>query len=200
MQDKKGQSVSLLYGKNFAQTVNGNVFIGNQAAGGAVIPIYNNTTQQCGIFNPAGSGVYVVPIRINFGYVSTTGAAGSYALAYVNQGDAQIATGSSGVTAATQTTPINAKIGGPLSRVQFMSAAITTVAPTLLMQLGVNQLVTTATDATNMANVHSYDFDGSLIVPPGVSLFVVGNIALLIKLAISVVWAEVPAGVENAGW
>jgi len=76
MPDYIGQKVSPLGGAHYLNNLNGNVFIGNQAAAGAVVPIYSNTTQQCGLFNPAGSGVNLVPIKINFGYVDTTGAAG----------------------------------------------------------------------------------------------------------------------------
>ncbi len=185
--------VSELHGKYYTQASRGNLFVGNQAAAGAVVPIYSNTTQQCGLLNPAGSGVNLVPVRLNIGYVSTTGAAGSFALGYITAGGGVIATGGKGVTAATTTTPVNCNLFGPPAKGIFMSAAITTVAPGLLMQLGINQLVTTAADATNVFFEGKYDFDGTLVVPQGGGIFFAGNIAVLITLAASIVWEEVPA-------
>mgnify|MGYP001612894596 CR=1 FL=1 len=191
---KQGEAVvSELHGKFYTQAVRGNLFVGTQAAAGAVIPIYSNTTQQCGLLNPSGSGVNVVPVRLNIGYVSTTAAAGSFAIGYITAGGGLIATGGKGVTAATTATGINANLLGPNSKAIFMSAAITTVAPGLLMQIGVNQLVTTAADATNVYFDGKYAFDGTLIVPQGCGIFVAGNIALLQTVTCSVVWEEVPA-------
>ena len=68
--------VSELHGKYYTSAYNGRIFAGNQAAAGAVLPIYSNTTQQCGIFNPLGSGINAIPVRLNITYVDTTGAAG----------------------------------------------------------------------------------------------------------------------------
>ena len=185
-------ATSRLHGDYYNLTSRGMVYSGNQGAAGAVIPIYSNTTQQCGILNPGTSGVNIVPIRINFGYVDTTGAAGSFALGYITTGDGIIATGGKGVTAATLSTPVPCKLGSTPAKGLFMASAITTVAPGLLMQLGLNQLVTTATDATTTPWVQSYDFNGSVVVPPGTGIFAAGNIAVLIKMAISIIWAEVP--------
>ena len=190
---KQGEAVvSELHGKFYTQAVRGNLFVGSQAAAGAVVPIYSNTTQQCGIFNPGGSGVNVVPVRLNIGYVSTTGAAGSFCLGYITDGDT-IATGGKGITAATFADGINCNLKGPKSKAKFLASAVTTVAPGLLMQLGINQLVTTAADATNVFFEGKYDFDGSLVVPQGSAIFFAGNIAVLITLAASFVWEEVPA-------
>lgn len=181
-----------LHGKNYTHSMSGNLYVGNQSAAGAIVPIYSNTTQQCGLLNPASSGVNLVPTQINFGYVDTTGAAGSFALGYITTGDGIIATGGKGVTAATLATPINLKLGGKPSKATFMSAGITTVAPGLLMQLGVNQLVTTAATASTTTFTTQYKFDDELILAPGTGIFVAGNIAVLIKMAISIVWKEVP--------
>jgi len=181
-----------LHGKNYTQSMSGNLYVGNQSAAGAIVPIYSNTTQQCGLLNPASSGVNLIPTQINFGYVDTTGAAGSFALGYITTGDGIIATGGKGVTAATLATPINLKLGGKPSKATFMSAGITTVAPGLLMQLGVNQLVTTAATASTTTFTTQYKFDDELILAPGTGIFVAGNIAVLIKMAISIVWKEVP--------
>lgn len=181
-----------LHGKNYTHSLSGNIYVGNQGAAGAVLPIYSNTTQQCGLLNPATSGVNLVPLQINFGYVDTTGAAGSFALGYITTGDGVIATGGKGVTVATLATPINLNLGGKASKAIFMASAITTVAPGLLMQLGVNQLVTTAATTSATTFETQYKFDDELIIPPGSGIFVAGNIAVLIKMAVSIIWKEIP--------
>jgi hypothetical protein len=185
--------VSQLHGKHYTKTKAGNLFVGNTAVAGAVVPIYSNTTQQYGVFNPLGSGVDIVPVQLNMAYIDTTGAAGAFCLGYVKNCGAGIATGSPGITAATTVAPINLRLDGPVSKAVFMSAAVTTAAPSLLFDLGINQLVTTATDATNAFFQGKYEFDGTLVVPQGTAIFFAGHIAVLIKLAFSLIWEEVPA-------
>ena len=98
-----------------------------------------------------------------------------------------------GITAATFADGINANLKGPKSKAKFLASAVTTVAPGLLMQLGINQLVTTGADATNVYFEGKYDFDGTLVVPQGAAIFFAGNIAPLQTCAVSFVWEEVPA-------
>ena len=184
--------VSQMHGEHYTATHNGRVFVGNQLAAGAVLPIYSNTTQQCGIFNPLGSGVNAVPLKLNITYVSTTGAAGGFCLGYKTGCGGSIATGSTGITAATLITPINMSVGQWGSKVYFMSAAITTGAPGILMQLGINQMVLTAADATLSQWKADYKFDGYPEVTPGNAIFVAGNIATLITATCSIIWEESP--------
>ena len=185
--------VTELMGKYYTQAYNGNVFSARQAAAGAVVPIFSNTTQQCGLFNPLGSGKNLVPVKLNGTYVSTTAAAGGFCLGYVTNCGGGIATGSAGITAATLVTPVNLNIGaGGKPAGIFMSAAITTAAPAVLMDLGVDQLVTTAATTSLGFFPFSYDFDGTVIVPPGNAIFVAGNIAVLITMVFNIIWVEAP--------
>ncbi len=185
--------VAELHGKYYTDAYNERLYVGNQAAAGAVLPIYSNTTQQCGLFNPLGSGVNVTPVKINITLVDTTGAAGGFCLGYKTGCGGSIATGSPGITVATLVTPINLNLiasGG--SKALFMSAAITTAAPAILMQLGLNQLVLTPATTGAPQYMASIDFDGYPIVSPGTAIFVCGNIATLAKFACSIVWEETP--------
>ena len=185
--------ISNLHGEHYIATDNGRLFAGNQAAAGVVLPLYSNTTQQCGIFNPLGSGVKVIPIKLNMTYVSTTGAAGGFCLGYKTGCGGSIATGSPGITAATTVTPINLDLGeSGGSQVYFMSAAITTAAPAILMQLGLNQLVITAATTSGDQWKADYKFDGYPKVAPGTAIFVAGNIATLIIMACTLIWEEIP--------
>lgn len=172
----------------------GRLYVGTQAAAGTVLPIFSNTTQQCGLFNPAGSNVNIVPVRLNMTYVDTTGAAGGFCLGYRTGLAGSIATGAvGGLTAATTVTPVALNLSGKLSKGIFMSAAITTTAPAVLMQLGINQTVLTAATTSSPQWLASYDFNGELVLTPGTAIFVAGNIATLAKFVCSISWAEVDA-------
>ena len=171
----------------------GQMFQGNIAAAGVVLPLVTNTTQQVGLWNPAGNDVDAVLRSISLTYVSTTGAAGGFVIGYLANAPAQLATGAA-ITAFTETTAINCKLNAPVaSKVKFaQGATITVTAPSILRSTGINQLVITAADATNTQWTSRIEFDGDLIVTPGSAIFVAGNIATLITMAGTVVWAEIP--------
>ena len=197
--NKEGaQLTSSLHGGRWYEAAReGRVFSGTAAAAGYVIPIFSNTAQKFGIWNPKGSGINVVPISLTFGYVSTTGAAGGFVLGVVQNAPAQLATGAT-ITAFTEgtlnTDIFNGLVGkaiGPTAK--FTPSAATVTAPVILRQLGLNQLVITAADATNTQWLARCDFDGDLIIPPGNAVFVAGNIATLITMTNTLVWAEEPA-------
>ena len=170
----------------------GRVFTGNIAAAGVVLPIYSNTTQQVGLWNPAGNDVDAVLLSVSLTYVDTTGAAGGFVLGYLSNAPAQLATGAA-ITAFTETTAINSLLnGGATSKVKFgQGATLTVTAPVVLRQLGINQLVTTAATTSAPLFEAKADFDGTTIATPGSAIFVAGNIATLIKVAGSLTWAEV---------
>lgn len=170
------------------------LFIGTQAAAGTVLPIYSNTTQQCGLFNPSGSGKHVIPVRLNITYVDTTGAAGGFCLGYNTGLAGTIATGATGgLVAATLATPVCANLSGTLPLAKFMSAAITCTAPGVLMQLGLNQTVLTAATTGSPQWGAWYKFDGEVVLSPGTAIYVAGNIATLSKFVCSISWVEIDA-------
>ena len=171
----------------------GRVFTGNIAAAGVVLPIYSNTTQQVGLWNPAGNDVDAVLLSVSLTYVDTTGAAGGFVLGYLSNAPAQLATGAA-ITAFTETTAINSYLNnGAASKVKFaQGSTITVTAPSVLRHVGLNQTVLTAATTSSPQWTARADFDGDVIVTPGSAIFVAGNIATLIKVAGSVVWAEFP--------
>lgn len=173
----------------------GKVFTGNIAAAGVVLPIYSNNTQQCGLWNPAGTGVDLIVRRISLTYVDTTGAAGGYVISQLTGLGSAVATGTN-ITAFTETAAVSGYAGGGYSSVakfgQGSTLTIVGSAATILRNLGLNQLVTTATDATTVPWKTDFDFDqGDLVVTPGQAIFVAGNIATLTKWTGSITWAEV---------
>jgi hypothetical protein len=199
LRDPKGAVSSLLYGTHFAQSVNGNVFIGNQLPAGVAPALWSATTQQCGILNPTASGVHVVPIRIQATYVSGTGIVNGICLGY-NAGASNGVDAAGTVTAATFITPNPAKLGGTPAKAKFMSAGITCIAPLRLMNLGMCTEVGATTAAVAGVNL-VYDFDGILTIPPNYAVYIAADItAITAVYSFTLIWAEVPVGVENVGW
>ena len=175
-------------------TLNGRQFIGNFAAAGGVIPIYSNTTQQFGLWNPTGSGRAAEISEIGLGsYVDTTLAAGGYVLGIVKGAPAQLATGAK-ITAFTETTPENGLPSfGDVNRVKFgQGATLTVTAPTVYRHLHISQDAFAATSAANLPQRGAVALfpDRDLWLPPGNAIFLCGNIATLGKFAPTVVWYE----------
>ena len=170
----------------------GRLFTGNIAAAGVVLPIYSNTTQQFGLWNPYGSSVDLLVRNIALTYVDTTGAAGGFCLGYLSNAPAAIGTGLA-ITAFTETAAINAYGAGGLTAVAKFGqgATLTVTAPVVYRQLGLNQLVTTAATTSAPIFKNDFQFDGDLVVIPGMAIFVAGNIATLSKFTGSITWAEV---------
>ncbi len=171
----------------------GNTFIGSTAVAGVKPPAYNATAHTFALWNPLGSGKNIVLLRLLMGWSDTTGAAGNVCISYQNGVGSQVASGAA-ITAATLVAPLNAKIGAGNSSISKFAPATLTLAAasSLLMTTGISQLVTTATDATNMPRVTMHDFEGSVMVPPGTIVAVTGNIALLSNFDITLIWDEVP--------
>lgn len=190
LSDERGLLTQSVGGKWYHAAKQGRVFTGNMAATGIVLPIFSATAQVFGLWNPAGSGVNGVLVGLRGTYVDTTGAAGGYCLAVNKNIGGSLATG--GISAFTDGTPERGMIGSGVggNRIRFTPSAATTIAPTVARQLGVNQLVITATDATNGFFAFKEDFDGDLVLPPNTAIWVAGNIATLAKLAVSITWAE----------
>lgn len=172
----------------------GRTFVGNAAAAGFVLPIFSNTAQKFGLWNPQGNSKVAKIKRISWSYVSTTGAAGGFVLGHVVNAGAAVATGGN-VSAFTDgvlnTTIFNGRIGdqiGPTCR--FTPSAATVTAPVIGRHLGINQLVITAADATNTQWDVNYEPKGDLWLPPNNAIFLAGNIATLITAAPTIIWEE----------
>ena len=181
-------------GKYYEAAQQNRVFTGTMAAAGAVLPIFSNTAQVCGLWNERGSGIDLELIKIGFSYIDQTGAAGGYVLAIVKNAPAQLATGAA-MTAFTDgalnTSIFNARVGserGP--KAHFTPSAATVTAPIILRHLSLNQTALTAAATEALALNNEVLFDGDLIIPPGNAVFVAGNIATLAKWAVSITWAE----------
>lgn len=178
-------------GKYFVDTLSGNVFIGTTAIAGVNLPAFNATAHTFCVWNPAGSGKNIIPIKCSVGYSATTGAAGNIVYSFQNGVGSQVATGGP-ITAATLVAPLNALIGaGNSSIAKFAPATITFAAATSLLRTsGISQLVTTAATTAIGTFLATEEFDGTIIIPPGTAFCVAGNIALLSAFDVTLVWEE----------
>lgn len=172
----------------------GRIFTGNIAAAGVVLPIYSGNTQQVGLWNPAGSDIDIVLMRLALTYVDTTGAAGGFVLGRLRNLGATVATGTN-ITAFAETAALPDYPGGPYtSAAKFGQGATITVvgsAVEVYRHLGLNQTVLTAATTGSPQWMAAIDFDGDVVLTPGTAVFVAGNIATLIKVAGSLTWAEI---------
>ena len=100
--DRYGNSRVVEYrGKYGEANSRGALFHFQTLVAGQTIPIFTNTAQTYGLMNPAGSGVILELVRLEFGYLSTTQAPGGLVFAQAPVPNATIATLSGGVTVAT---------------------------------------------------------------------------------------------------
>lgn len=172
----------------------GKVFTGSTTNTGVAIPAYNATAQVCGIWNPAGSGVNVVFVKLNLA-IATLGSniVGAIGLSYIpNAGNAIGATGAP-ITAFTQTSSVPGLIGiggggSAPSQARFTLSA-TTIAPTFYYSCGMTSTTGTPTDSTP---VLTHDFDGSQGMAPGTYVGIGGSAAPGSTYQISWTWIEVP--------
>jgi hypothetical protein len=183
-QGKRGEQwVAELLGKYGTLNENGCVFIGSTAVAGTTIPVNAATlVSTFTLFNPAASGKNLHLISYDLGIDGTTAVVIGSVFLFHQINGAALAT-------LTSLTPVNGKIGGGLASVaNLYSAATYTGTPVLLKPI----LSFGATSALGGPDVAHVDFDGTIIVPPGVSITVAGNVAQTQPMAQSFVWAELP--------
>lgn len=186
--------VSEIHGKYYTQARNGNLFIGSTASAGVVLPAFSATAAVFVLWNPAGSGVNLVPVRLKIGWVSGPGAPGNFAWGFATNLGSQVATGAP-ITAATLVAAVNAKLGlGNKSVANFAPGTLTFASgPAFLETVGLSQLTTTAATTSAPFFTGYEDYDGSLIVPPGSAISLGGNVATTTTADVTLKWYETPA-------
>lgn len=194
-QEPEGQLVqSRLHGAHYLASKYGNVFMQTTTPLGLAIPIYTATAPTVMLFNPSGSGVDAVLISFSAAYASGTTVAGAVGLMKIYNVGSAAATGAP-VTVLTPTTPFKGRLNsGRDSRVlSASSGTITTVAGvaadffyTMLQEFA--EIATTASPSAMMV----HEFEGKVIVPPGVAVWPAGSVASGALLAQTLVWEEVP--------
>ena len=194
--DARAQLTQPYGGKYYEAARRGRLFHGSSAAAGVVIPIYTNTAQVFGIWNPPNSGVLGVLAKLRMTYNLTTQIAGGFVLGILRD-VGQVAATAGPISAFTKTTATcergrtGNQQGG--NKIQFTgSAATITDLITSLISLGINHLATTAADATVTPFTVGCDFDGEVCLEPGNALFLCSNKAQAGNWIPTLSWIEDP--------
>jgi len=190
-----GQSGELvtadLHGKYYTQAKRGQVFIGCTAVAGVAVPKYDATAQVFSLWNPANSGKNLELLRINLTLtILGTRVVSNYALQVATGAGSTVATGAL-YTAFTAVAPINAVYGAGIASVaKFAPAAATaTAAFSVYYNLPFGHDLA----AGGSYPVMTYDFDGTLILPPGTACTLVSaTSATGTTNAVNLIWAESP--------
>ncbi len=180
------------HGAHFIQTYRGNTFIGSTAIGGVVVPSFSVTGQVYGIWNPAGSGKLIVPIKVQIGCVAASVQALGFVWGYVANAGSQLSSGST-ISAGTVGTPVNAYLGSTnTSKAIFFPATVTTTAPSYLRSIGTYAIGNASPVAQNNYFQITEYYNGDLYVGQGSAIFLAANAAGAVgAIDISCTWCEI---------
>lgn len=176
-------------GKYYSDVKQGNVYVGNTATAGTTFPLATGTAMTFGLWNTTSTKNAVL-LGLNVGFTSGTIALGEIGLTIVTAGPVlgtPISAFTDGVFGSTIRNALYGSQGGPAMR--FTPSASTIVAGTPGYWTGCSFPVA----AVVSQMLINHDFDGKVILGPGMAAFVVGSIAQTALFSMSLVWAEVPA-------
>lgn len=180
--DKDGSLVVMQGGPKYLEASKSErVFIGSNPLGTPVTTQagLSATTPALTLYNPVGSGIYMVLMRINITITASPAGAAGFALAYN-------AANSTAPSSTTDATIISSLIGSNKSPSgHCYRVATLATAPTAFMYLGGTTGASAISGVELTANV-----DGSIIIIPGVAVSIQATSAAAILA--SVVWEEIP--------
>lgn len=184
-------------GRHYADCLDGRVFSQAATPLGLAIPIYTATALAGGmpVWNPKGSGVLVELISVDIGYGSGTADYASVGLMYIGTNQSNLATGA-WITAFAETTPKNGRLGeGRASAVKSSNAGTVTVTAGAAgdwVRTVASINLEAQTGTAHGTVVAHYDFDGTVLVPPGGLVYLAATKASVALYASAVVWKEIP--------
>ena len=184
---------------------NGRVFSQSTTPLGLAMVIYTATALvgSLPLWNPAGSGVKVVPLRYTAARTSGVTAFAGFGMMARNGMGAVIASGTQ-ITAFAETVPVNGKLGvvnavagaggGEASKIKSSNAGVITVtagvAAEFIRTLG---YMNPEVDATPTGlNVIDHEFNGRIEVYPGTMTWIAATKASVALFAQTIEWEEVP--------
>lgn len=189
-------------GLHYSDTLAGRVFSQAATPLGLAIPIYTATAIAGGmpVWNPPGSNRNIELISVDFTYGSGTAVYGSIGLM---AGQLNSIATASGCSAFAATTPVNGfLLAGANSKAMSSNAGTVTVtagtaaAPVAgvpgagwvrsLAEINLEAQTATA----QSTNVITYQFNGTILIPPGVLIYFASTLASVALYATTVVWAE----------
>lgn len=181
--------VALSSGKYADSVFRGRSFSGMTAATGVAPGTSVGTTAAVSLFNPASSGYNLVVLRASLGLISGTLGAGTLAwVVNVN--------GAAAATTGTAITAVNCLLGNGYTAVgKMLTTATLPATPTVFRPFAsLNQGVVATTAINNEQLIE--DVDGSIIVPPGMTVSIEGITAAGSSplVVYGLMWEEVAVG------
>jgi hypothetical protein len=178
------------HGKYFEQALRGNIFTASSDGAGVSIPVAASATATPYLWNPYASGVIFEVIRLTMaqatGTPMTVGAIGWYG--QLNAG--QMLGTAAGFSVFTNIAVRNNLLAsGKVSQARFSIVNTATVAPVHLWSAGYS------TDAWTAASTYPpwpliVDYDGQMVVPPGVAIGLQSTIATATLFVVSITYIE----------
>lgn len=200
-----------MFGQHFTDTFAGRVFSQTTTPLGLALPIYTATTlcttAVCGLplWNPPSSGTYceLVSVDIDFG----NGTTADYGSIGLMAGQVTAIGTATGCSALVGNAPMNGYLfNGTASKVVSCNTVSTctvtagTATPPVAGTAGAgwiralfDQNLEAATGTPLGVGIHTYWFNGTLLVPPGVLIYLAGMRATSAPLySVSLTWKEIP--------
>lgn len=197
--EQRQQLFDEMHGRYYQAAKNGRLFNQTTTPLGLAIPIYTGTAPRVALWNPTGSGVDAVLVSISAQRVSGTTVEFGAGLMRVLGAGSSSATGAvitafPGAGNVAATLPTNAIVGGGAAS-QVLSTASGTVTTTagaagdFFYSLFHSYAAVSSSTADGTPWTH--DFDGKVIVPPGVMIYLAASVASVALYATTLVWEEV---------
>lgn len=193
-----------MYALHFTDTWAGRVFSQSATPLGLAIPIYTATAiaGAMPLWNQPGSGVNIELIQVDIDYGSGTSAYGAIGLM---AGPLQSIGTATGCSAFAATPPVNGfLLNGAGSKTTSSNAGTVTVTagtagPPVSGVPGAGWVRSIAdmnleaqTGTAQGTGIHSYFFNGTVLIPQGVLVYLAATLASAALFASTIVWKEVP--------
>jgi len=187
------QLTSRMHGVHYEAARRGNIFIASTTPLGLAVPIYTATAPTVMLWNPSGSGKYGILIRYLIAYASATGITGPIGLSKIVNTGSSIATANV-ISAFAETTPTNGIINsGIKNQVRVSTAGTNTITAGIAADFFYTMFGQSALVSATAMNPYStsHEFDGAVVIPPGVAIWTSATLATVSLLSQTIIWEEV---------
>jgi hypothetical protein len=184
------QLTTQLHGSYYTAALAGKVFMMNTAAAGTVIPIQaTNLVSTFTLVNPLTSNVNIELISYSVSTINATTVAADVSIYW----QAGIGNANAALSSTTALSTVSTILGGSAS-----PSALGYSAATFTNTVGTNffkgpTMVSFGATTDTAAGVLNYEFNGKVILPPGVGITTAGSHAQTQAMVQSIFWAEWPA-------
>jgi len=183
--------VGQLNPEHYEEVLRGNGFVYSAAAAGAALAAFGVNSAPF-LWNPTGSNVNLVIVKIAIGLASVTATAGHVVYGFMQNMGSQIGTAAP-VVSGTFVPGVNLLIGaGKPSVIRFAPTTVTLLAATaatFLCTSGLGQATAASTAVSPFVAIDNVD--GAIIIPPGCA-FVIGASATISTFSTCIYGLELP--------